>query len=547
MIDKKIITVRGEGLTIEEVASVASGSMIHLTDDEKVWQKIQASHDTVIQAVKENQPIYGVTTNFGGMANLTVSKEKAIELQHNLLRSFKSGCGERLPVADVRAGILLRLNSLMRGVSGVRHEIIRRLETFLNEGVTPHVYELGSIGASGDLIPLSYIAGSLIGLDAGYKVDLKGEEKDCLTVLSKLGLPRLELAPKEALALMNGTSVLGGIAANNIYQAEKLLGLTVSTHAMMLQGLYGTNQSFHPFIHQHKFHPGQLWVAEKMLALLKGSGLIRNELNGNSKDRGEELLQDRYSLRCLPQFMGPIVDGLAQIAEQIETEANSATDNPLIDADVQAFYNGGNFLGQYIGVGMDQLRYYFSLMAKHLDTQIALLVSPEFNNGLSPSLVGNTEGGVNLGLKALQLLGNSIMPILSFLGNSLADRFPTHAEQFNQNINSQGFGSANLTRQSISMYRQYMALSLMFSIQSVDLRNKIIEGHYDARVNLSQITLNLYEAVRAIVGQPPSSEYPYIWNDNEQQLDKHIKCIVDDLEGKGTIFKAISPILRCCG
>jgi phenylalanine ammonia-lyase len=271
--------------------------------------------------------------------------------------------------------------------------------------------------------------------------------------------------------------------------------------------------------------------------------LNRDELDGENDYRGHQPIQDRYSLRCLPQYMGPIIDGIAEIAQQIEVEINSVTDNPLIDTENQASYHGGNFLGQYIGVGMDRLRYLLGLLAKHLDVQIALLAAPEFNNGLSPSLVGNTSRKVNMGLKGLQIAGNSIMPLLTFYGNSIADRFPTHAEQFNQNINSQGFASANLGRRSIELFQQYMAISLMFAVQAVDLRTHQVAGHYDARECLSPLSLPLYKAVRDVVGQPPNTEKSYIWNDNEQSLDIHIAMIAADIAQEGQIVQAMNPIL----
>jgi phenylalanine ammonia-lyase len=195
-------------------------------------------------------------------------------------------------------------------------------------------------------------------------------------------------------------------------------------------------------------------------------------------------------------------------------------------------YHGGNFFGQYIGVAMDQLRYYLGLIAKHLDAQIAMLVAPEFSNGLPPCLIGNTDRAVNMGLKGLQITGNSIMPLLSFYGQSIADRFPTHAEQFNQNINSLGMGSACLACLSIEAFQQYLAIALIFGIQAVDLRTKLIAGHYDARICLSPATTALYESVREVVGCPPSAERPYIRNDDEQALDDHIRRIANDIAGQ---------------
>jgi phenylalanine ammonia-lyase len=436
--------------------------------------------------------------------------------------------------------MLLRANSLLRGASGVRLELIQRLITFLNARVTPHVQEFGSIGASGDLVPLASITGALIGLDTCFTVDFNGEELDALTALERLGLPRLHLRPKEGLAMVNGTAVMTGIAANCVYDARILLALAMGVHAFAIQALTGTDQSFHPFIHTYKPHPGQVWTATQMRALLAGSRLMRGELDSRRDAHSHGLVQDRYSLRCLPQYMGPIVDGITQIAQQIEVEINSATDNPLIDGERQVSYQCGNFLGQYVGVAMDQLRYYIGLLAKHLDAQIALLVAPEFNNGLSPSLIGNPARHVNMGLKGLQLAGNSIMPLLTFFGNSLVDRFPTHAEQFNQNINSQGFGSANLARQAIEIFQQYLAIALMFGVQAVDLRTYMGEGHYDARACLSPATTCLYEAVHEVVGRPPSAQLPYIWNDNEQPLDVHIARIAADIATGGRIPQAVT-------
>jgi phenylalanine ammonia-lyase len=531
-------------LTLDDVISVARhGKQVSLTIQEDTLQRIEASCDYIANAVKCGKPIYGVTSGFGGMAHIAIAPEQAAELQNNLIWYHKAGTGKKLPIADVRAAMLLRVNSHIYGASGIRLELLKRLVTFLNAGVTPHVYEFGSIGASGDLVPLSYITGALVGLDSRYTVDFNGETMDAPTALARLGLEPMELLPKEGLAMMNGTSVMTAIAANCIHDTRVLLSLSLGVHALAIQGLYGTNQSFHPFVHDHKPHFGQIWAADQMLSLLEGSELIRNELDGSHDYRGSQPIQDRYSLRCLAQYLGPIIDGIEQISGQVEVEMNSVTDNPLIDVDNQASYHGGNFLGQYIGTGMDSLRYHLGLLAKHLDTQIALLVAPEFNNGLSPSLTGNTENPVNMGLKGLQIVGNSIMPLLTFYGNSLADRFPTHAEQFNQNINSQGFASANLARRSLNIFQEYLAISLMFGVQAVDLRTYLIAQHYDASACLSPQTRKLYLAVREVIGQPPSTDKPYIWNDREQPLDEHIAKIVADIKAGGVIVQAVNEQL----
>ncbi|RME43414.1 MAG: aromatic amino acid lyase, partial [Chloroflexi bacterium] len=319
------VVVRGEGLTIDDIVHVARyRAPVRIADDQQILERVEASRNYVVTAVDAGQAIYGVTTGFGGMAHKVITVENAMALQNNLIWFMKTGTGRRLPKEDVRAAMLLRINSHLRGASGLRLELIRRMETFLNAGVTPHVCEFGSIGASGDLAPLSSITGALIGLDASFTVDFNGEEMDSLTALKRLGLSPMRLGPKEGLAMLNGTSVMTGVAANCVYDARILLALTMGAHALMIQALRGTNQSFHPFIHDQKAHPGQKWAAASMLELLAGSKLVREELGGQHDFREGELIQDRYSLRCLPQFVGPAVDALAQIAQQVEVEANSA-------------------------------------------------------------------------------------------------------------------------------------------------------------------------------------------------------------------------------
>ena len=541
---KKKVIISGKDLTIDDIVQVSrSQKKAELTKDKNIVSQVHKSRETVLKSVEAGYPIYGVTTVFGGMADILINKEEAEELQNNMPWPHKTGAGKRLSNTSVRASMMLRANSLMRGVSGVRLEIIQRLIDCLNADMIPHVYDLGSIGASGDLVPLAYILGSVIGLSQEFKVNFKGIETDAVSALATLNFPKIKLKAKESLAVMNGTSVMSGIAANCVYDFKALLALSLGSHALFIQGLRGTSQSFHPFIQQHKPHPGQILSAKQMTALLKDSQLAHNQHNTKHRQQDHKLVQDRYSMRCIPQFLGPIVDGLAIITKQVEVEINSATDNPLIDPQTNEYYYCGNFLGQYISIAMDHLRYYISLLAKHLDVQIAMLVAPEFNNGLAPSLVGNEQRRVNIGLKGLQISGNSIMPQLSFFGNSLADRFPTHAEQFNQNINSQGFGSANLARQSVDMFQQYMAICLMFGIQAVDLRTKIMLGHYDARQSLSPATLPLYESILKVLDISPSEKKPYVYNDNEQALDIHIMKIAADIASGNTILNSVKQIM----
>lgn len=320
------------------------GSKTQLTTDEDILQKIQSAHDYIVNAARAGKSIYGVTTGFGGMAHTLISPEDASELQENLLWFMKSDAGRKLSREDVRASMVIRANTHLLGLSGLRLELVRRMEIFLNANVTPHVREFGSIGGSGDLTPLACIAGALIGLDNCFTVDFDGEAVGALTALKRLDLPPLKLLPKEGLAMINGTSVMSGIATNCVYDAYVLLALTMGAHALAIQALNGSNQSYHSFIHRHKPHPGQIWAAARMLDLLSGSKLIRDELKQRYERSPGDLIQDRYSLRCLAQYIGPVFDGLEQISRQVTVEINSATDNPLIDSENDRDFHGGNFL-----------------------------------------------------------------------------------------------------------------------------------------------------------------------------------------------------------
>jgi phenylalanine ammonia-lyase len=536
------ITISGCGLTISDIAAVANGAPVTLSTDADVLSRIERSRAIIQNAVAKGEQIYGVTTLFGGMADQYVGPDLLVDVQRLALWQHKSTTGPRLPDTDVRAAMLLRANSLMKGASGIRLEIIERFATFLNAGAHPHMFQRGSIGASGDLVPLSYIAGAILGLDKAYLVDHQGETLDSHTMLARLGLEPLELEPKEGLALNNGTGACTGVAANACARALDLASLALGIHALYAQALLSTDQSFHPFIHHVKPHPGQVWTAQQMAALVKGSKVIRNEAAGDRGERTGKLIQDRYSLRCLPQFLGPVIDGLVNAARQIEVEANCANDNPLIDPDSGEILHTGNFLAQYTGVAMDQLRYFIGLLAKHIDTQIALLMTPEFSYGLNPSLVGNMDAGINVGLKSLQIGGNSMMPLISFYGQSIVDRFPTHAEQFNQNINSQAMNSANLARETLDVLEHYLSVALICGVQAVELRAKLVADSYDARSILSPETAALYSAGRNAALGPPDGSRPLHWNDLDEFIQPKVEGVLADVHSRGGILTAISSV-----
>jgi phenylalanine ammonia-lyase len=534
------LVLTGTDLDLASLWRVAHrGQHVAIDPDPALRERMESSVAVIERAVREGEAVYGVTTGFGALAGVAVPRDDAAALQVSLLRALKVGVGDRLSRAEVRAAMLCRANSHLHGGSAIRLEIVSRLVALLNAGLTPHVHEHGSIGASGDLVPLAYIAGCVAGLRGFVLDDEQGRPVEAPEALARLGMRPVQLLPKEGLALVNGTSAMAGIAGLCAEDAVAALAVALGAHAMLIQALGGTNQSFHPFIHAAKPHKGQGLVARLMLELLSGSRMSRDELDGRHPFRPGQPIQDRYSLRCLPQYLGPVVDGLATIRSQVHVELNSLTDNPIVDGRSGATYHGGNFLGQYVAVSMDQLRYYVGLVAKHLDVQIALLVAPEFNAGLPASLIGNPSSPCNLGLKGLQIAGNSIMPLLTFLGAPIADRYPTHAEQFNQNVNSQGMASATLARRSLRLFQSYLGIALIFAVQAVDLRCRTIAGHCDPSRLLSEPTARLYRAIRAVLEVPARASRPYVFDDGDQPLDHHVALLEEDIAEQGRVALAL--------
>jgi phenylalanine ammonia-lyase len=512
----------GSRLTLQDVLDVCQGERkVELPADAAFLARLEESIAVVRAALAHGLPIYGINTNFGGLADETLDSERASLLQENLLWGLKCSIGDQLPASAVRAAMLIRANMLSKGASGVRHELIARFVAFLNEGITPIVNDVGSLGASGDLIPLSQIAGALIGLDASYRVEYKGQTH-CLAALESIGLGPMQLMPKEGLALVNGTSVLSGLAVLAVCETQRLLDLSLWINALFCQALTATPDSFDPFVHELKPHPGQALAAAKIRQLL------RSDRASSVPPALEDLVQDRYSIRCLPQFYGALIEGLSTLAGQVETEINSVDDNPLIDVERGRLVQAGNFYGQHVGTGMDQLRQSIALIAKQLDAQISLLVMPEFSRGL-PSSLAVDDRGVKFGLKGLQICANSIVPRLLHLGNPIVCFFPTHAEQFNQNINSQAFNAAVLAAQSVTLFKYYLATALLFAIQGVELRAHARHSTYSGTAILGDHASSLYEAFYGVVGHSPTPQKPLVEKNYDVALDTLVNAVFDDL------------------
>ena len=529
------LTLDGGPLDLKQVHQVSSRRFpVQIASDPDLKSRVAQSVDSVLGAVENGERIYGVTTGFGGMADLPLDTDAASDLQNNLLWFLAAGAGRPVERMHVRAAMLLRANVLLQGYSGVRLELIERLIDFVNADFVPDVRDLGSIGASGDLIPLAKLARCITGQQACRVWSAEGWVT-AREALRQLGREPIQLQPKEGLALVNGTSFSSAIAANVTHETHQLAALSMVVESMMMLALNVQIGPFDPFVHGLKPHWGQGWVAQEMLKMMSVG--IDQELPAGKH------VQDRYALRCFPQYFGPLVEKLVQVGKTVTVEMNSVSDNPLIDPMDGSFHQGGNFLGQYISMAMDDLRRCIGLIAKHLDVQIAQLVSPEFSRGLPASLRGNEANGFNMGLKGLQICANSIAPQLTYFGNPITEHFPTHAEQFNQNVNGLSWGSANLAAESLRLFRHYMSVAVVFAVQAIDLRAAATFGHFDGRGLLGPLARQLYESIYDSWGRTPGKEKPLVFDDADQVLDVELEKVHDSLLNGESLWHVIDPVL----
>ncbi|HEX5974438.1 MAG TPA: aromatic amino acid ammonia-lyase, partial [Rubrobacteraceae bacterium] len=381
----------GRSLTIEEVVAFARGGVECALSAESA-EKIEATRTLKRDLIERETPIYGVTTGFGDSAHRQISPSKTARLQQNMLRFLGCGTGPLATPEVTRAAMLLRANCLARGNSGVRLELVERLLLYLNNDVLPLIPERGSCGASGDLVPLSYLGGALVG---EVEVLHDGEVKDSRDLLDELGLEPMELEAKEGLALTNGTSFMSAFAALAVWEAEELALVSDLCTAMAAEALLGNRGHFNAFIHEEKPHPGQVESARVIRELLAESELALDSeeifagdgLGGREFLELERQVQDKYSIRCAPHVGGALRDTLEWVRRWVEVEINSSDDNPLFDAGSGRVQSGGNFYGSHITQAMDSLKIAVANLCDLMDRQLELVVDEKFNAGLTPNLI----------------------------------------------------------------------------------------------------------------------------------------------------------------
>jgi histidine ammonia-lyase len=454
------IHLNGHSLTLEDVVKVARcGCKVNLDPAAKAFVKRGAA--IVGKWVQEERVVYGITTGFGDLASVTIPSEQSEILQENLLKSHASGVGEPLPEDVVRAIMLLRINTLIRGFSGISLETLSLLVDLLNKGIHPLIPSQGSVGASGDLCPLSHLAIALLGLgDVFYK----GERMQATLALEKAGLKPIKLKPKEGLALNNGTAATTGIASLVLYDALNLAKAADIAGAMSLEALHGVPYAFDSRTHELRPHFGQRTVASNVRRLIDGSEIIEAFKGAR--------VQDAYSLRCIPQVHGASRDALDFVRQKIDIEINSVTDNPLIfPADGEAL-SGGNFHAQPIALAMDFLGIAVAEFANISERRVARLVDSKLS-GLPAFLMKNS--GVNSGFMIPQYVCAALVSENKVLAHpSSVDSIPTSANQ--EDHVSMGAYAARKAQTILSNAQKVIAIEMLAAAQALEFSAPLKPG-----------------------------------------------------------------------
>ncbi|MBW8185682.1 HAL/PAL/TAL family ammonia-lyase [Shewanella nanhaiensis] len=445
-------------LSLEDVVAVAKGAKAKLKESSDYQSYIQKGADFIDSLLSEEGVVYGVTTGYGDSCTVTVGLDLVHELPLHLTRFHGCGLGEILSPMQSRAVMACRLSSLAVGKSGVSYELLQRIETLLNLNITPVIPEEGSVGASGDLTPLSYLAAVLVG---ERDVIYQGKRQSTADVYAELNITPLKLRPKEGLALMNGTAVMTALACLAYDRAQYLSRLASRITAMASLTLKGNSNHFDDILFAAKPHPGQNKIA----------AWIREDLNHHEHPRNSDRLQDRYSIRCAPHIIGVLQDALPFMRQFIETELNSANDNPIVDAEGEHILHGGHFYGGHIAFVMDSMKNTVANIADLIDRQMALVMDPKFNNGLPANLSGSTGArqAINHGFKAVQI-GVSAWTAEALKNTMPASVFSRSTECHNQDKVSMGTIAARDCMRVLQLTEQVAAAALLAMSQGINLR-----------------------------------------------------------------------------
>lgn len=460
------IDISGKALTIEEVNAVAAAGATVRPLSPETRSRMTATRQWLNRAIqKQDTVFYGINTGFGSHANETIPPDQAGILSRNVILADVAGIGNPLPEPIVRAMMVIRANTMAGGPSGIRPVVVETLVNMLNNGVTPHVPEKGSLGASGDLVPLAAIA-AVATCDAdggGYsgKAWYKGELMSGEEAMRRAGIPRLRLVAKEGNAMINGTAFMAAVGCLAVERCEKLIRHAEIAAAMSLEALLAVSSAFHPALHRAANQKGQISVAENLRNLIQGSRLV------DSTDK----VQDAYCLRCVPQVLGPVTDTVAFARGYIERTLNAGIDNPLIlDSDGEEPFvciSGGNFHGEGLAFIMDFLSIVMSEVANISDRRSFALLTPALNFGLPSMLI--PANGLNTGLMVAQYAAAALVSDNKTLAHpDSVDSIPTSANQ--EDHVSMGANGARHLWEIIDNVTNVIAIELLCAAQAVDLR-----------------------------------------------------------------------------
>lgn len=469
----KTIFINGQDLTLEQMVQV-SRQYQQVSLEEAAKKRVLKSREIVDGIVRENKVVYGITTGFGIFSQVNISADDCKKLQRNLILSHACGAGKFLPTDVVRAIMLLRANALSKGFSGIRLSTLETLIDMLNKEVHPLIPEKGSLGASGDLVPLAHMILPMIGEG---KAEYKGKVMPGAEAMKLAGIPIVELVEKEGLALINGTQAMTGIGALAVYDAIELVKTSDIASALTIEALRGIKDAFDPRTHMIRPHKGQAATAENILGLTENSTFVTRQ--------GELRVQDAYSLRCVPQVHGASKDALRSVEEKVLIEINSVTDNPIVLESGEVI-SGGNFHGQPMALSFDYLGIAMAELANVSERRLERLINSQLND-LPAFLVD--DGGLHSGFMITQYAAASLVSENKVLAHPASvDSIPSSANQ--EDHVSMGTIAARKSREIIENAKRVLATEIMAACQAIDFR----EGF-----ELGKGTAAAYRTVREVV------------------------------------------------
>lgn len=479
---------RKEALKLDDIERIVRGEKIDIEHETLHYN--QQVHEFLIDYAKD-KVIYGINTGLGPMAQYKIEDGKQVELQYNLIRSHSAGCGRKISNHFVKAAMVSRLKSVAAGVSGIHPSCMQLLTELINHDVFPVIPQHGGVGASGDLVQLSHLALALIGEG---NVTYNGVEQPAAEVFKQLDLKPIDVVLREGLSLINGTSVMTGIGLVNVIQAWRLYNWELTASALLNELVESFDDHFSDELNAVKKHNGQSTVASQLRDILHDSEMIRRRedyfYNNEIKETVfKKKVQEYYSLRCLPQILGPVFDTILAAEKVVVDELNSVSDNPIIDFENQVVHHGGNFHGDYISLEMDKLKLAITRLSMLSERHINYLFNARLNDILPP-FVNLGVLGLNLGMQGMQFTATSTTAENQMLSNSMyVHSIPTNND--NQDIVSMGTNSALQTARVIDNAFQVLSIELIALAQAVDYLN--------IAPKLSSQTTSLYQTIRQLV------------------------------------------------